>query len=129
MEQEELWLPDWRECVRAVAVKVGGDKRLAGMLWPAKSAEQGAAWLRDCLSQERAAKLDVEEYLKVAEIGREHGVHLVVYQFCDATGYTRPAPISPEDERAELERKYIGAVQQLAKLAERMERTTARGTR
>ena len=119
MDQTELFHEDWRDALRHVVKALGGVDAVGADLWPAKPRKAAGAWLSDCLNPERAAKLDLEEVLAVLRMARAKGIHVGVYFLLDELGYSRPTPIEPEDQAAELAR-------QLAATADRFEAITAR---
>lgn len=106
-----------RDTARAIGVK-----RIAKELWPAKSEEEAARYLADCLNPDRPQKLSGEEILVIARRGREQGFYLITAYICADTGFAPPMPIDPEDEKAELQRRYIAAVEEQKKINARMER-------
>lgn len=106
-----------RDTARAIGVK-----RIAKELWPVKSEEEAARYLADCLNPDRLQKLSGEEIMLIARRGREQGVYLITAFINAETGFAPPIPIEPEDEKAELQRRYIESVQEQKRLAARMER-------
>lgn len=120
--QEELFIEDIWTAVRAIVDRAGGLKGVGSKLWPAKTPVAAGQWLSDCLNPDRPAKLDPDELVALLKIGREHEVHTLIHYLADEAGYSRPTPISPEDERAQLERQYIEATKALGRIVSRMER-------
>jgi hypothetical protein len=78
-----------------------------------KSAEQR---VRDCLNPNRDEKFSPGEFIKLARWGHDIGCHALAVYFNAEAGYAPPVPISPEDEKAELERQTIEAVRGLMPL-------------
>lgn len=120
--QEELFIEDIWTAIRAIVDRAGGPKAVGSRLWPSKNPAAAGQWLSDCLNQDRPAKLDPDELVTLLKIGREFEVHTLAHYLADESGYTRPTPISPEDERAKLERQYIEATKVLGRIVSRMER-------
>lgn len=120
MEQEPLFVEDWQTAVRAVAMKVGTE-RLAEAIWPNKNGN-ARNWLSDCLNPDRPAKLDPDELLHIARIGREHGVHTLMFYMTQHCGYSQPTPITAEDERAAAQIAVIEAAKVLRRAVEVLER-------
>jgi hypothetical protein len=106
-----------RDTARALGVK-----KIAKELWPSKGEEAAARYLNDCLNPEREQKLSGEEILHIARRGREMGVYLITAFINSDTGFQPPVPIEPDDEKAELQRRYIASVEEQKKLTARMER-------
>lgn len=113
MDQEPLFIEDWREAVRHTAARVGGAKELGHALWPNKSPDEAARWLADCLNPDRPAKLDPDELLRIIRIGREHGSHILMSHIAESCGYTRPSPVEPEDQRDALYRQFVESTKNL----------------
>lgn len=119
MKTEQLFYDSINEATRVVVQALGGTKKVAEMLWPAlKSADNR---LRDCLNDGRPEKLSPDEVLKLARWGHDVGCHSLANYFNAEAGYSPPVPISPENEKAELDRKTIEAVGYLRGLVERAE--------
>lgn len=125
MEQPPLIVESLNEAIKFTARAIGFAE-IALELWPAKGAKDAARYLHDCLNSERPHKLSGEEILHIARRGREVGCYLITGFVCMETGFAPPVPISPEDEQAELQRKFIGAVAELGAMAKRIERTGTR---
>jgi hypothetical protein len=104
-----------------VVVALGGTKQIAPRLWPDKTIDDARRLLCDCLNDERPAKLDLSQVLFILRLAKDHGVHEGMHFVADSVGYSRPTPVEPEDERATLQREYIEAARQMAKVAQRME--------
>jgi hypothetical protein len=116
MEQPALFVDTLNDAVRDTARAIGV-KRIAKELWPAKTEEEAARYLNDCLNPDRAQKLSGEEMLVIARRGREVGCHLIVGFICMDVGYAVPTPVDPEDEKAELHRQFLEGVDRLERLA------------
>lgn len=117
--QQPLWVDSFEDAVGALARVVGGKKKLAAMLRPNKDPDDAATWLSDCLNPDRPHKFERDDYRNLFKIGREFSCHVVLYYFTDDAGYSRANPIEPEDERAALDREFIGAVDRLERLVAR----------
>ncbi len=107
-----------RDAVRAI----GGSKKVGGLLWPAKTLEDAKNRVNDCLNPARADKFAPEEVLFILREARAVGFHSAMDFIAAECGYTRPEPVAPTDELAQLQREYITAVKQLQVLTQRMER-------
>lgn len=106
------------ECVRAC----GGSKSVGVNLWPAMGVEAAQRKLLACLNPDRNEKLSPEELMHVLRLARDRGCHVGFGYMAHDLSYSTPVPIEPRDEAAELQRQYIEATRQLAKMAERIER-------
>lgn len=110
------------DALREVIQAGGGFKTVAVRIRPDLPADHAAGWLRDCCNEGRRERLSPEQLCLLRRIGREVGCHaLATFEARDA-GYADPQPIEPADERAQLQRDYIEAARQMARMAERIER-------
>jgi hypothetical protein len=119
MKTEQLFYESMHDAARIVVQALGGPKKVGEMLWPALKGSDNR--LRDCLNEARPEKLSPDEVLKLARWGHDIGCHALANYFNAEAGYSPPTPISPADEKAELERKTIEAVGYMRLLVERAE--------
>jgi hypothetical protein len=117
-----LFYDSFEDAAREVIAALGGPKAVGIKLWPAKSADAARSRLLDCLNTDRPDKLDATEILALAKWGREAGSHAIIDYLTSEAGYTKPSPLNPDDEAAELQRHFIEAVQTSKRIAERLER-------
>jgi hypothetical protein len=122
MEQIRLLVDSLNDAVRDT-VRILGVKKIAKELWPAKGEEAAARYLNDCLNPDRAHELSGPEILLIARRGKEVGCYLITAFINADTGFAPPVPVDPEDEKAELQRRFIEGAAQLEKLAARITRT------
>jgi len=126
MEQQDLIHEDWRDALRHVVKALGGYDAVGIELWPGKTRKAAGAWLSDALNPERHAKLALEELLALLSMAKAKGVHLGLHFLCDELGYSRPAPVEPEDQVAELVRQQARILDEMRALTGRLERVQAR---
>jgi hypothetical protein len=108
------------EALSAAVRVLGGAKKVAGRLWPSKSADDGSRELLDALNRDRPRKLELHEIFKILLWAREAGFHSAKHYFDHATGYQASSPLDPEDEKAKLQREFIASVQLQQRIAERL---------
>jgi hypothetical protein len=120
--QQSLWHDSLEDALRSVVEGLGGPKRVAGDLWPAKPVADAARLLNHCLSSDRPEKLALEEIVFILRAGSRAGVHVAMAFLAETCGYEQPRPVSPGDQVATLQREYIKAAQEMAMLARRIER-------
>jgi hypothetical protein len=115
--QHELFYENFRGAL-AYAVKwLGGCAAVGKALWPGLSAKQAESKLSDCLSEDRATKLDLEEIAQILMMARERGLHCAMNQLCREAGYADPAiaPMKTKDqERAERMTAIVAEFKRLA---------------
>lgn len=81
--------------------------------------------MADCLNDSRREHLSPLQVVWLLREGREAGHHGAMRWLAVEAGYTEPAPVEPEDERSRLQREYIDATRNLARMVERIERLAA----
>ena len=106
MHQFELVYNDIFAALRGLVSACGGSKVVGPMIWPSKGAK-AESWLDDCLNNDRAAKLCLEEFLQLLRIGREKGFHHAKHFVDETTMYAKSEPVEPEDELTRLLRAYL----------------------
>ena len=121
----QLFYESFEDAARDVIKACGGTKDVAHKLWPAKSADAARTRLLDCLNVDRADKLAPDEILMLSKLGRAVGCHALAIWFNQEAGYAPPVPVDAEDQKAELQRKFAGAVAELGSMLKRIERVSA----
>jgi len=120
--QIPMFVDDLNEAIRATVNALGGMKVVGVELKPEKSAVDAGKWLADCLNTSKRDRLDPDQLAYIRRKARSAGCHILAsYEMRDA-GYARPVPIAPEDEAAELQRKFIAGVKALETLQKEMVR-------
>jgi hypothetical protein len=125
MQQLDLVYSDIFAALRGLVSACGGSKAVGPMIWPAKGAK-AETWLDDCLNNDRAAKLCLEEFLQLLQIGRERGWHAAKHFVDDATNYERSQPIEPVDELTRLLRAYMADNERQATRKDRIDSLIAK---
>lgn len=108
---------DQEDAQREVIRALGGAKTVGARLRPDIDPEAAGRWLHDCISADRPAKLDLSQVVTIARWGREVGCHALMDYLAAASGYSRPEPVTPQDEQAEQMRRFCASVEQLQRLA------------
>lgn len=122
MSQDALFYESLADALRAVVQALGGTKAAGCRLWPEKTPESAHRTLLDCLNEARPEKLSPEQVLYLLAAGRQVGCHAAMNYLAREAGYSDPAPIEPEDQRARLQREFIEAQKAMQALAGRMQR-------
>ncbi|CUR48466.1 hypothetical protein BN2364_4025 [Alloalcanivorax xenomutans] len=122
MEQATLFHEDVFEALRTDILMLGGPKVVGAMLKPEADPQAAGRWLSDCLNTAKAEKLGLEQMIFIMRRAREKGSSAAMFFIADECGFSRPAPLEPEDERAKLQRAYVEATQNLARIAKQAER-------
>lgn len=120
MEQQELFAEDvWeaqRVACRAIAARDGTKawaKHVGSLLFPAKSPEDAAKYLQNCLDKDRPEKLDADQFLWIIREAKRAGCHVLMAHICNEAEYQRTTPICPKDRQADLMREFIQTVGKL----------------
>lgn len=121
MDQTLLWHDSLAAALEAAVYAIGGPKVVASELWPSKSPQDAARQLHHCLNQDRAEKLSLDEIEWILQRARAAGCHVAMAYLAQRCGYADPQPVEPEDERALLQRQFIEAKDELARLVARMD--------
>ena len=126
MSQPQLWTEDINDALRDVVRALGGPKSAGSKLRPEIPADDAGKWLKDCLNPERRERLTPEQVLWLIREGRKVGCHSAINFIADDAGYSRPSPVEPQDQLAELQKQFIESTRQQKSIAERMERLMGR---
>jgi len=105
------------ECVKVC----GGSKQVGPMLWPEKTPEAAQRLLLDCLNDDRPANLTPDAVLLIMRMAQQRGFHDAMAYVCGRLGYAPPVPVTAVDEVADLQRKFIVAQQDMARVAAQMQ--------
>lgn len=122
MHQESLIIDDIYDGLRADVQSLGGYKKVGLMLWPEMSADRAGERLANCLNRTRPEKLDPEQVLLIVREARKVLAHSTLAFICAEAGYTRPEPVEPEDEAAQLMREFNESRKAMEEIAKRLER-------
>jgi hypothetical protein len=120
--QEELFHEDINAALGHVIAALGGPKKVGSELWPTMAPDAAARRVADCLNTDRTQQFHPLDLIWILRSARQHGVHSGMAFITRECGYADPQPIEPEDEAAELQRQFIAAKEDLAKMLKRMER-------
>lgn len=120
--QSALFVEDLRDALKDAVRALGGNKAVGRRLRPELTADSAGDWVKDCLNPARRERFDPEQVLWLIREAKLVGCHSIVNYICDEAGYTRPSPVEPADEAAELKRQAIAAVKDFAVLVQRLER-------
>jgi hypothetical protein len=120
VEQQPLFFEDIYDALRHVVQSAGGAKRVGTVLYPEKTPDSAGRALMDCLNPGRHEKLDPEQLMVLLRIGHEAGCHVAVHYLCGQAGYSKPDPIAPGDEKAELQRQLIRNMTEHRQLVNRL---------
>lgn len=122
MTQPELFSDSIMDALSDVVRALGGPKKAGEILRPELAADDAGGWVKDCLNAKRRERFNPEQVLLLMRKGKEVGCHSIVNYICDECGYTRPSPVEPKDEEAELMRQFIATAREQRLLLERLER-------
>jgi len=104
------------ECVKAA----GGSKSVGSILWPEKTVNDAQRLLLACLNIERSEKLCPSQTMLILKLAKDAGSHVGIEFICQSLSYSKPNPIEPEDEKAELMREFIQAQKVISMLADKL---------
>lgn len=127
--QLPLFHEDVYDALRTCVQALGGYKKVGAAMRPELPISKAGEWLADCLNSARPQKLSLDQALYVLRESRAIGCHAGMYFIARDCQYSEPQPIEPDDEAADLERKFIGAVETLAPMLSRIEQLRGRKRR
>jgi hypothetical protein len=104
------------EALKQAVIRLGGSKVVAGWIWPEKSVDVAAKLLCNCLDENRAEKLSPDQAMFILRKAKDAGYHDAMHFFCESIGYSHPLPIEPRDEKAELQKRFINAAEEMKNL-------------
>lgn len=113
------------DALREVVAAAGGPKKVGPLLWPELPVDQAAGKLRDCMNPDRRERLNPDQLVYVARLGRQIGCHAIATFLMRECCYADPQPVEPEDEVARLQREFVEATKQLGALAAKIEAVQA----
>lgn len=119
-QQLDLVHEESTDVLRSLIAALGGAKKVGPRLYPAKTEDAATRTVLDSLNPDRQHAFDFDEILMLFQWARETSAHFAFYWLCDRLGYAHPAPVSPEDVRAEMQREFVKGVAQLEQLAKRL---------
>ena len=100
---------------------LGGFKKVGPRLRPELPIDQAAGWLRDCLNSGRREKLSPEQFLMILRLARDNSYHSAMNFVAFDTGY-KAAPVDAESQEAELQNRFIDAVEGLSAIQSQLQR-------
>lgn len=125
MTQASLFYDSILDACRDTIFAIGGYKTIGKLLRPELMADAAGRWLADCVNPGKDTRLNPEQLLLLARLGREKGSHILATYFNRQAGYADPVPVEPEDERAALQRQFIEAQKSMQVMLDRMSRLAA----
>lgn len=118
MQQERLFLENWREALRHAVLALGGMASVGMRLWPGKTPKQAETKLANCLNPDHDFKLDLEEIETIMRWARQEGVHCAMHQLADDLDYERPAIRAAKTAQQIIAEKRIRLAEQMKALAD-----------
>lgn len=124
MSQVPLFSESFEEALRDAVMALKGPKAVGVMLWPSMKADLAGRRLCQCLDPERDEKFDLAEILLIAKRARSVGCHTVMSYLAAELDY-ECKPVDPETEVQRLQREFIEAQRELAKIVAKIEQKSA----
>lgn len=126
--QLPLILGSFNEALNQIVLHAGGPKRVAPLLWPLKSERDAYTSLMDCLNPTRREKFDLEQIVRLLQLGREAGFHGAKHWLDEETGYEPSAPADPKVQHDRAAEAVLEAAATLAKALSTLERLQGKST-
>ena len=99
------------DSIKAAVTALGGYKKVGYLLWPDKTMRVAGQRLSDCLNEEKADKLSLEEIEFIAEEAARVGCFTIASRFAAISGGAYIEPNTSEEARLQAELKDIEARQ------------------
>jgi len=127
MNQTPLFFDDIDDALRHLVAVLGGPKKVGPLLRGDElPVDRLAQWVSDCLNPDRPAQFHPHQIMVMLRTARRAGDHTAMNWMAGEIGY-QALPVEPEDEAAELQRKFIDMGQTMARIALRIETLHSRG--
>lgn len=125
MDTAPLFYDDEHHAIRAVVESGKGYKKTASHLWPAMKPESAYSKLKHAVNGAHGEHLKLGEVRALMVFNERFDVLLWL---CDECSHSRPMPIAPRDEAAQLAKTIANASQVLNRAVEALERVQGRAT-
>lgn len=126
VNQTPLFFDDVDDALRHLVSVLGGPKKVGPLLRGNElPADRLAQWVSDCLNPDRAHNFHPNHVLVLLRAARAIGDHSAMNWLAGELGY-QALPVEPEDEAAELQRRFIETGQMMARMAQRIEALSSR---
>lgn len=129
MSQPPLFFDDIYTALKHAVAVLGGPKKVGPMLrGEGMSVDASSKWVSECLNTDRPAEFHPEQLMAIWRACHALGDHTAFNYVSGESGYSA-IPVVPEDEAAELKRKFIDAAANMTKMADRIAEMEARALR
>lgn len=125
--QLPMFYESYEDAIRDTITGLGGMKQVGNMLWPALPVDDAGRRLAHCLNSEKREKLSPGELQLIRRAARKVGIHILAFYECRDAGYAEPTPVNPADEAAQLQKKFIQAIEDLKSLQNQLAAAQGRG--
>lgn len=112
---------DLNDALKSAIKALGGYKVVGKALWPELLMETSAQRLRDSVNPERRDKLSPEQFIFILRLAREKGFHATMDFVAFDLGY-KAVPVDPATQEAELQERFINAVDGLTAIQSQLQR-------
>lgn len=109
------------EALRSAVNGLGGFKKVGPLMRPELTVDTAAGWLRDCLNPDRREKLSPEQVMFIIREAGKANIHSLMSFIAFDTGY-KATPVAPQTREAELQQKFVDAVEGLAAIQSQLQR-------
>lgn len=120
--QLDLWHEAPEDALKADIWALGGPKKVARLLYPAKPVIEGGKYIDRVLDSERPEKFSLEEIMLIIEEAEKVGSRCYAAFVADRAS-CRLQIVSPEDRKKELLERWDAAREEISRLEREMRRT------
>ena len=125
MTQDSLFYDNENDALRSCIAAAGGNKVVAGKLWPSLKPGSAYARLVNCLDQDKHEKLTFAEIIQVGRLGREAGCHALMSYLGAELAYEVKA-LGPKDELASALERFDIQAEEILRAIQSVQRAKVR---
>jgi len=113
------------DMLNGIVVALGGPKKVGGLLWPELPVERAAQNVRDRLNADRRELFSPQQVLFLLKSARDQGYHAGMRWLSGECGYTGVKPAERDQQKADLQRQFVRAVDIVQRLGKQLEKLGA----
>lgn len=110
------------EALSGVVLALGGAKKVGALLRPDLPIDQAAGYVRDRLNADRRELFSPQQVLFLLKAARDQGYHAGMRWLSVECGYTGTKPAERDQQKADLQRQFVKAVDIVQRLGKQLEK-------
>lgn len=115
MTQQAMPFFDSDKAATKYAIQASGKapKDVARVIWPSKTIERAQTDLLNALNENRETQLSTDEHMAIAQYT---GQYDWLYYVCHRCSHSRPVPVTPTEQAAELQAALFSKAEELERI-------------